>query len=391
MPTNQQMAWRRSLPAALLLLAPFNILASLAMDIYLPIVPAMPGILGTTPAVVQLSLTLYMIVLGVGQLVFGPLSDRFGRRPVLLCGALLFAAASLLMAWPMSATGFLGLRLLQAIGASAAMVAVFATVRDVYAGSPESAAVYGLLNGMLAFVPALGPVAGALIVVAFGWRGVFATLGVLALAAMLWIQPRWGETRPAAPAAGRHYARMLRSTAFQVYTLGFSAAMGAFFVYFSTAPRILIERAGYSELQFSLAFASAAAVMIAVARLAGTFAARWGVSGCLLRGMLTMLAGSALLVAGQLFFAPSFWSFVMPMWVVAVGIVLTASVTADGALDGFGETAGSAVALYYCVQSLCVGIVGTLCVVTLDGDTAWPLVAYTTVMSVATLAARTRL
>ncbi|MGO7209071.1 MFS transporter, partial [Rhizobium ruizarguesonis] len=79
--------WTYSLPAALLLMAPFDILASLAMDIYLPIVPVMPGALGTSPAVIQLTLSLYMLVLGVGQMVFGPISDIVGRRPVLLGGA----------------------------------------------------------------------------------------------------------------------------------------------------------------------------------------------------------------------------------------------------------------------------------------------------------------
>lgn len=110
--------WAYALPAALLLLAPFNILASLAMDIYLPVVPAMPGILATTPEVIQLTLSLYMILLGVGQIAFGPLSDRIGRRPVLLGGALLFAAASLLLAATNAAPFFLGLRLAHGIAAA---------------------------------------------------------------------------------------------------------------------------------------------------------------------------------------------------------------------------------------------------------------------------------
>ena len=76
--------WNISLPAALLLLAPFDVLASLAMDVYLPLVPQMPERLGASPTVVQLTLSLYMAVLGLGQVVFGPISDRIGRRPVLI-------------------------------------------------------------------------------------------------------------------------------------------------------------------------------------------------------------------------------------------------------------------------------------------------------------------
>jgi DHA1 family florfenicol/chloramphenicol resistance protein-like MFS transporter len=108
--------WAYSLPTALLLMAPFDILASLAMDIYLPIVPAMPGILDTSPAIVQLTLSLYMVMLGLGQIVFGPLSDRIGRRPVLISGAILFAAASFCLAASSTAVPFVVLRFLQAVG-----------------------------------------------------------------------------------------------------------------------------------------------------------------------------------------------------------------------------------------------------------------------------------
>ncbi|MGF6176003.1 CmlA/FloR family chloramphenicol efflux MFS transporter [Ensifer sp. 4252] len=392
MPKHRSPTWNYSVPAALLLMAPFDILASLAMDIYLPVVPVMPGILATTPAIVQLTLSLYMVILGVGQIVFGPVSDRIGRRPVLIGGALLFATASLLMAATASAPTFLALRLLQAIGASAALVATFATVRDVYAERPEGVTIYGLFSAMLAFVPALGPIAGALLADRFGWQAIFLALGILAIAATANAVPRWRETRPVdAEGQRRSFGPILRNGAFWTYTLGFSAAMGSFFVFFSTAPRVLIDRTGYSEFGFSLVFATAAVVMIVTTRFAKRFVALWGITGSLARGMALLILGAVLLIVGQSLAAPSFWTFILPMWVIAVGIVFTGSVTANGALQAFGHVAGTAVALYFCIQSLIVGVLGTLAVVLLGGDTALPLAGYSSTMAIVTLVALGRL
>ncbi|ATB46922.1 CmlA/FloR family chloramphenicol efflux MFS transporter [Corallococcus macrosporus] len=391
-PDSKSLSWNHSVPAALLLMAPFDLLASLAMDIYLPAVPTLPGVLDTSPAIVQLTLSLYMAVLGLGQMVFGPISDRIGRRRVLLTGALLFAVTSFLLALTSDAALFVGLRLLQAMGASAALVATFATVRDVYAERPESAVIYSLFSTLLAFVPALGPIAGALLMQRFGWRAIFITLGLLSAAALLQALPRWHETRPPQGLQRRPALRHLLSSApFWTYTLGFSAAMGSFFVFFSTAPRVLIGQVGLSELEFSLAFATAALAMILTTRFAKRFVAEWGLAGSLTRGMGLLLLGAALLTAGQLLMAPSFWTFVAPMWLIAAGIVFSVSVTANGALQAFGDVAGTAVALYFCIQSLIVGLLGTLMVVVLNGDTAWPLVGYATLMALVTLTALQRL
>ncbi|BBJ89319.1 hypothetical protein ROGSH02058M1_p30210 (plasmid) [Raoultella ornithinolytica] len=279
--TTTRPAWAYTLPAALLLMAPFDILASLAMDIYLPVVPAMPGILNTTPAMIQLTLSLYMVMLGVGQVIFGPLSDRIGRRPILLAGATAFVIASLGAAWSSTAPAFVAFRLLQAVGASAMLVATFATVRDVYANRPEGVVIYGLFSSMLAFVPALGPIAGVLIGEFLGWQAIFITLAILAMLALLNAGFRWHETRPLDQVKTRRSVLpIFASPAFWVYTVGFSAGMGTYFVFFSTAPRVLIGQAEYSEIGFSFAFATVALVMIVTTRFAKSFVARWGIAGC---------------------------------------------------------------------------------------------------------------
>ncbi len=382
-------SWAYSLSAALLLMAPFDVLASLAMDIYLPVVPAMPGILNTSPSVIQLTLSGYMIILGVGQIIFGPISDRIGRRPVLLFGAVLFAAASLGAACSSTAGTFVFCRLLQASGASAVLVATFATVRDVYADREEGVVIYSAFGAILSFVPALGPIVGAVVADSFGWRAIFVLLALLTLTAAINATVWWHETRPPVSVNSRRSVLpIFASFPFWVYTLAFSAVMGTFFVFFSIAPRVLIGHAGYSEFGFSLAFATVAGVMIVTTRFARSMVARWGIPGCVTRGMLMLICGAALLAVGQIFGSPSFASFLLPVWIMAVGIVFAASVTANGALAEFGDTAGSAVAFYSCIQSVIVSIGGTLSVTILDGDSAWPLVTYSTTMALLVLVAQ---
>ena len=177
-------------------------------------------------------------------------------------------------------------------------MATFATVRDVYADTPEGASLYGLFASMLAFVPALGPVLGALLAGAVGWRAIFVLLGVLGTIAGLRAVRHWHETRPQCHDGARPAARrILGSGAFWVYTLGFSAGMGTFFVFFPVAPRLLVGRMQYSPLSFSLAFATVALVMIVTARMANACIGRWNVRGTFLRGLWVMVAGALLMAS----------------------------------------------------------------------------------------------
>ncbi|MCY1526202.1 Bicyclomycin resistance protein [compost metagenome] len=388
MPNKSPPLWAYSLPSALLLMAPFDLLSSLAMDVYLPVIPEMPVALGTSPAIVQLTLSVYMLVLGLGQILFGPLSDRIGRRPVVLGGAFFFAASSFALAMTSNAPLFVTLRVLQALGASATLVATFATVRDVYADRPEGSVIYSLFGSMLAFVPALGPILGSFIAVELGWRAIFVMLGVFGSLAFGHALPKWHETRPCWRGSETLVLRsILGNASFWIYTLGFSTAMGAFFVFFSTAPRVLIERLGLSQMWFSAIFSTVALVMILTTRLASRFVSHWGIEGCLIRGLLVILIGASILMGCSLLTELSVLTFVPPMWLIAVGMVFIVSVTANGALQDFSKTAGTAVAFYYCGQSLIVGGFGTAVIVILPGDSAWPLIAYCLTSSAVTLLA----
>nr|WP_276204165.1 CmlA/FloR family chloramphenicol efflux MFS transporter [Photorhabdus australis] len=369
----------------LLLMVPFDIIASLAMDIYLPVVPSMPSALNTSPSVIQLTLSLYLLGLGLGQVIFGPLSDRIGRRPVLLGGGTIFVLASVALALFSSPSLFVTFRLIQALSASATLVAIFATVRDVYAERPESTVIYSLFSSILAFVPALGPILGAFLADGFGWQAIFWFLALVTVLPLLHAASRWHETRVPTTSKSLSAMPILTSGTFWVYTLAFGTAMGTFFVFFSTAPRVLITKADYSELQFSLAFATVALVMIVTTFFVRRFVARWGTNGCVRRGMTLLIFGAGVLTLTWTLSKPSFATFVLPMCIMAVGIVFTVSVTANGALAAFSDRAGLAVAIYWGGESIIVSLLGTAAIVSMGGDTAWPLVTFTIILATAVL------
>lgn len=226
---SKDLTWRYSLAVTLLLLSPFDLIASLGMDMYLPVIPSMAQALNASASTIQLTLAVYLVVLGAGQLIVGPLSDHFGRRPVLLLGGMTYLLASVGLALASSPAAFLALRTLQAAGASACLVAVFATVRDVYAKRPEGSVIYGLLGSMLAMVPALGPLLGTSVAAWLGWRAIFLVLAVAMLGAVVSAWLLWPETRRARTGSlsWRQLFVPLKSFGFWLYTLGYSAGMGS--------------------------------------------------------------------------------------------------------------------------------------------------------------------
>ncbi|HAJ4137357.1 TPA: CmlA/FloR family chloramphenicol efflux MFS transporter, partial [Escherichia coli] len=360
--SSKNFSWRYSLAATVLLLSPFDLLASLGMDMYLPAVPFMPNALGTTVSTIQLTLTTYLVMIGAGQLLFGPLSDRLGRRPVLLGGGLAYVVASMGLALTSSAEVFLGLRILQACGASACLVSTFATVRDIYAGREESNVIYGILGSMLAMVPAVGPLLGALVDMWLGWRAIFAFLGLGMIAASAAAWRFWPETR-VQRVAGLQWSQLLlpvKCLNFWLYTLCYAAGMGSFFVFFSIAPGLMMGRQGVSQLGFSLLFATVAIAMVFTARFMGRVIPKWGSPSVLRMGMGCLIAGAVLLAITEIWALQSVLGFIAPMWLVGIGVATAVSVAPNGALRGFDHVAGTVTAVYFCLGGVLLGSIGTL-------------------------------
>ncbi|PHM58656.1 hypothetical protein Xekk_01231 [Xenorhabdus sp. KK7.4] len=384
---TKDFSWQYSLTATILLLSPFNLLPSLAMDMYLPVMPFIADALGAGAGTIQLTLTVYMILFGVGQLLFGPLSDRFGRRPVLLSGGVVYTLASFGLAITSSPEIFLGFRIIQACGASACLVAMFAAVRDIYSGRKEINFIYGLLGSMLAMVPAIAPLLGTLVDVWLGWRAIFVLLGMAMAATVIVYGVFCPETRQQRTAALKWSQLLLpvKSMNFWLYTFCYSAGLGSFFVFFSTAPWVMMNRQGLSQITFSLLFSTVAIAMMIAARSVGNLIVRWGLLNTLRMGMFCLIAGALLLSAGETFIPNSVLGFIIPMWLVGVGIAIAIAVAPNGALQGFDHMAGTVTAFYSCLGGVLLGIGGTLTITLFSNTTTWPIIVYCLVLAIGVL------
>ncbi|MDP0563257.1 MAG: multidrug effflux MFS transporter [Candidatus Endonucleobacter sp. (ex Gigantidas childressi)] len=383
---NKSGSWTYTLPYSLCLLVPIDIIASLGMDLYLPVLPEMVTVFLVSSNLVQLSLTFYMMMLGVGQLVFGPLSDKIGRRPVVLIGCGIYCFSSAVIAFSNVFWLFLVCRLFQAMAASAMLVAAFATVRDVFSESKDGVIIYAMMGSILAFVPALAPIMGAIINHYANWQGIFITLAVLSALTGIHTLFRWNETRPlhTLPFEWGQFSIILCSRSFLAYTIAFATAMGTFFVYFSTAPSILMTSLGYSKIEFSLWFGSVALVMIITARFVRYFVASWGEKGIVYRALFLLVGAAVTLTSFEQVLGIHIVSFMVPMYVIAVSISMICSVSANGALKKYNNSAGFATALYYCVESIFLIILGSIAIEIMPTASTMPLSLYIIIASIIT-------
>lgn len=246
----------------ILLLGALVAFGPLAIDLYLPALPAIASNLVASAEAVQLSITVFLAGFSLGMLFYGPISDRYGRRTVMLSGIALFAAASLACMLATAVEQLIVARFVQALGGGAASVLARAVVRDVYAPT-EAIRKLSLMAMVTAIAPLLAPLLGSLLLVQFGWRGTFAAVvlwGVLSLV-VVWFQ--LPETLPS-----ERRGQLPLGRAFAIYgsflidpvALGLLLAGGmsfaAMFAYITASPFYFIELHGFSPFAYSVLFAS---------------------------------------------------------------------------------------------------------------------------------------
>jgi DHA1 family bicyclomycin/chloramphenicol resistance-like MFS transporter len=319
-------------------------IAALNMNVFLPSLPQMAADFDADYAVIQLAVSAYLAVTAVLQLAIGPLSDRYGRRPVMLGCVGVFVAATVGCVLAPNVWVFLACRMVQAVVASCFTLSR-AVVRDMV-GPADSAAMIGYVTMGMSIAPMIGPAVGGAVDAAFGWR---ATVGGMALCGLgvLWLAWRdLGETRaarpPGAPSAMRGYPELMRSGRFWTYTLIAAAASGSFFAFLGGAPYVASVTLGLGPAETGFWFASVALGYAAGNYLSGRYAARVGLYGMMLAGAVTAMGGllsaCALHALGVLHPAALFG----PILLLGLGNGLTLPSANAGMLSVRPELAGGA-------------------------------------------------
>ena len=260
-------------PGWLLILGALTAIGPLAIDMYLPAFAAIEHSLAAPAGSAELTLAGFFIGMASGQLVWGPLSDRFGRKPPLYAGLAMFALASLGCALTNDIAALTVWRLLQALGGSVGMVIARAVVRD-RCSARESARAFSTLILVMGLAPILAPIIGGWVVTTLDWRAIFLLLFAFALACLLAIRlglPESHSTRhePAlnAQRIAGDYASLFASRAFLGYTLSGGLAMAGMFAYIAGSPLVLIQLGGIAPQHFGWAFGINALGFVAASQL----------------------------------------------------------------------------------------------------------------------------
>jgi DHA1 family bicyclomycin/chloramphenicol resistance-like MFS transporter len=349
-----------------------------ATDMYTPSMPDIGKLLGATPSEVQLTLSSYLVGFAVGQIVYGPISDRWGRRPVLLIALALFCAASLACAAASTIETLIAARMLQAFGGSGAIVLPRAIVRDLYVGR-RAGRELSRIGAVMSFAPAIAPLIGGLVQSGFGWRANFfvvVAIGVFATAIAWRAMPETLHGRAAQPISFANvwqgYRRLASNRAFLAHVGIAGCSYAGLFAWISGSPFVLQDLYGLSPFWFGVAFAAACVGSIAGAAIAASLVLHLGLDRTIGLGTLALALGGLLMVAGVAMKWEPIPSLVLSMLIYHAGLMLAMPQAIAGALTPFPDCAGTASSLVGLVQQTSAALLGAIVGHTL-GQTAWPL------------------
>ena len=372
--------------ALTLLLSFLTALGPLSMDMYLPSLPDIGRTLGAPVLQVQLTISSYLFGFAAGQIFYGPVSDRLGRRPVLLAALVVYALATVGCAMAQSIHALRALRFLQALGGAGAIVLARAVVRDLYSGV-RAGRELSLMGAVTGVAPIIAPVIGGGLQTFFGWRATFVLLVICAFvigATAARLLPETLRERPKTPFSLRGMAVLYRSVAVHHGFLANLAILTASFVglfaWISGAPVVMQSVVyGLSPFAFGVTFAVGATGFVLGTLLAARIVIRFGLDRLIGIGTAAMACGGLLMaLVVALALAHVLW-FVGAMTLYLAGIGFALPSTMAGALTPFPDRAGTASSVMGLVQQSGAAITAAAVGAYL-GHSAWPVASVVSVM-----------
>lgn len=371
------------------LLAGLSAVGPLTTDMYLPSLPDIARQFGASSAQVQLTISAYLVGFAAGQIIYGPVSDRHGRKPVLIGAIALYCAASLACARSTSIEMLIVARAFQALGGSGGIVLTRAIVRDIYSGA-HAGRELSVIGSVMALAPVLAPILGGLIQTAFGWRVTFLALvgAGFAGAAVVWVLlPETLNNRAAEPVSLpsmlRSYRIVGRNPAYLAYLSITSASYAGLFAWISGSAFVLQDLYGLAPFDFGVAFALGSVGYMIGSAIAARLVIRLGLDGVLGLGGCACAAGGLAMVAAVASGLTSSMSLVLPMAVYLAGLGMVLPQGIAGAMTPFPERAGAASSLFGFLQQTAAAVCGAA-VGWFLGQSAWPLALGVATMGFAT-------
>lgn len=359
--------WSKNNAIVILIMIPMASLYAFSLDLYIPFMPKAQEYFHSSLIHLQMANSLFMLGFGFGQLICGPISDAFGRRPVLLFSMSLHIVGSIAIILTDSINVFILARMTQALGACGGYLCCFATIRDVYLRPKNSAEMFSYLNAFIAISATCAPVIAAMLGEGHPWKIVFYALLALGCIAMLLSCTKYPETFPKPQSPGikykavyQNYKRVFCDINYQIYTLSAAIGIGSFFAFYCISPYLYEKTLSITTLEFGLLYGSCGMVFLLGSYLCGRIIKHTGIYKALMIGLAIHLSGCLTILVSH-FIADG--THILPTHLGVIFIIFGASFLVSAGIGGtmapFKDIAGSAFAMIGSYKFIFAEVLGT--------------------------------